>query len=335
MHVSNTSLSLVTGKHRAPQPGEAMTALAEAVERCNLDAYITPFDAPLEPDEIEILDLKVDPMDLVAKEVRLKSMPLVVHQLEKLMKLPTTTADDLARVISLDTGLSAQLLRVVNSAMYGFPSKVETISRAVTILGTRRLSMLALGATVVSVYKEELEGLNMRRFWLHNVACAVAARALAVRSGKESGERAFVAGMLHDVGKLCLTSGMPQASKSVMACMQHKGVTASQAEYELLGFDHARLGAILLRKWNFPLPLAKAVLYHHCPWQTTDNACSSVVHVADAVCSTAGIPAECRERDVELDEDTWQSLGLPYRAFDEVLNELERRLGEVSLAFAP
>ena len=258
-------MRLAADKTRQPKPGGALEAICAAVERAQLSPMLAPVGGKACGTAKPVSLKRVDPMDLIAREVRLKSMPLVVHQLERLMEKPATSSDDLARVISLDTGMSAQLLRVVNSAMYGFPSKVETISRAVTILGTRRLSMLALGATVVGAYKEGVPGLNMRAFWQHSVGCAVVGRALAVRSGKEPGERAFVAGLLHDVGKLVLMSAVPEYAGAAQYYTGQNGVPVCQWENDELFFDHARLGAILLRKWNFPLPLAKAVLYHHAP----------------------------------------------------------------------
>ena len=118
---------------------------------------------------------------------------------------PNTTANDLGRVIGRDTGLTARLLKIVNSAFYGFQSRIETVSRAVTIIGMRELRGLVLAASAIEAFsKVPNKVLNMANFWRHSVYCGVVAQLLAERSNVLHAERLFVAGLLHDIGLVAI-----------------------------------------------------------------------------------------------------------------------------------
>ncbi len=272
---------------------------------------------------------QVDPVEIVSREIRLHSLPRVVLELQRAIDDPKSSANDLARIISLDPGLSAYLLRIVNSAMYSFPSRVDTVSRAVAVLGTRQISMLAMGVSVLRSFNERpVQALDIERFWRHSVACAILARSVAERCGRSPSERFFVAGLLHDVGRLAIFEAIPEQAREIMDAAEAEGIQLVQAERRVLGFDHARLGAILLRKWNFPVNLAMAVLHHHAPGKSDLRDEAAVVHLADILSKALGYGTTASFSVPALEHAAWDALGLDERELTRFERELDERFEE-------
>jgi len=275
---------------------------------------------------------QVDPVEIVSRGIKLHALPRVVLELQQAIDDPASSAEDLARIISLDPGLSAYLLRIVNSAMYSFPSRIDTISRAVAMLGTRQISVLAIGVSVFKSYSERpVAALDFERFWRHSIACAILSRAVAGLCGKSPPERYFVAGLLHDVGRLAIFEAVPDLARQVVETMEAQGLQLVQAEQAVLGFDHAKLGAILLRKWNFPVNLAGAVFHHHAPCKsakTTNYDEASVVHVADILSKALGYGTTPTFFVPALDPQAWESLGLRRADLARLERELDERFEE-------
>lgn len=275
------------------------------------------------------ISMGVDPMEIVSKEIKLHSLPRVIIELQRAIDNPTSSAEDLARIISLDPGLSAYLLRIANSALYSFPSRIDTVSRAVALLGTRQVSVLALGVSVLKSYSQRpVQALDMERFWRHSIACAILARAIAARIGKKHGERFFVAGLLHDLGRLAIFEAIPELAREVLAQAEAEHLQFVQAERKILGFDHARLGAILLRKWNFPLNLALAVLHHHEPSRGEPRGEAAVVHLADILSKVLGYGGTPVFFVQPLDSGVWESLGLAAKDLAGLEADLDARFDE-------
>lgn len=272
---------------------------------------------------------QVDPVEIVSKEIRLHALPRVILELQRAIDDPRSSANDLARIISLDPGLSAYLLRIVNSAMYSFPSRIDTVSRAVAVLGTRQISVLAMGVSVLRSYSDRpVQALDMERFWRHSVACAILARSVAEGCGKSPPERFFVAGLLHDVGRLAIFEAIPEHARVVMDTVEAEGIQLAQAEQRVLGFDHARLGAILLRKWNFPVSLAMAVLHHHAPGKSELRDEAAVVHIADILSKALGYGTTSSFFVPALEPAAWDALGLDERGLGRFERELDERFEE-------
>lgn len=250
-------------------------------------------------------------IDLLRDEISLPSLPSVYAELQTVIADTNSSASDVARVISSDTSLTAFLLRLVNSAFYSFPSQIDTISRAVAVVGTAQLSTLALGTSVMTMFTgipEELT--NMEDFWRHSISVGVLARAIAVRSATGEPERFFVAGLLHDVGRLALCKVAPDRFGDAIATARAKGMLLYEAEREALGVDHATLGGMLLRKWNLPFSLVNAVLYHHDPARASKPEASAVIHLAD-ILSCALFHGHTTERLVPpLSSEAWDALRL-------------------------
>ena len=218
---------------------------------------------------------------------------------------------------------------MVNSAFYSLPMQIDTISRAVTVVGVNQLSTLAVGASVISLFKDvPVELADMERFWKHSIACALIARRLCRVTGKGDPERAFVAGLLHDIGQLILLQTEPERAVAVLSTARAKGRLLFAQEKAMLSFDHATLGGMLLRKWNFPFVLVAAVLEHHQPKAGQQAAEPALVHCAETIVTGLCIGSSGENFVQPPDMDVWKSLDLTPDRIDEMIEDLDEELDE-------
>ena len=199
---------------------------AAGVERAPKANVISP--AP-------VVNRKRDLASLLDEDVPLVSLPHIFTEINRVISDPRSSAVHVADVISKDPNLSARLLRIVNSAFYGFPSKIDTISRAVTILGSKQLSTLALGTSVLEIFKDIPAALvDMKSFWEHSFACGIATRMIASYKNIVNTERLFVAGLLHDIGRLVTYKYLPQEGREMLLRAQRTDSLLRSAELEAL-----------------------------------------------------------------------------------------------------
>jgi len=230
-------------------------------------------------------DKSVTPQDLVTRNVRLVSLPEVCIQVQALADSPHTTADDIADVVGKDTALTTRLLKLVNSAYFSLPRKIDTVSRAVNLIGMRELRNLTLAASAAEVFSRIPSSLiDMAAFWQHSVFCGLMARNLAQHANVLHSERLFTAGLLHDVGRLLMLMKVPDDIGKAESMRLQSKRDICEIEQELVGFDHAEVGQALLLHWNLPKNLCASVRYHHNPEEAMDaHIESALIHIADVV----------------------------------------------------
>jgi HD-like signal output (HDOD) protein len=198
---------------------------------------------------------------------------------------PHTTAADIGDVVGKDTALTTRLLKLVNSAYFSLPRKIDTISRAVNLIGMRELRNLTMAASAAEVFAcIPSHVIDMAAFWQHSVYCGLVARNLAQRCNILHSERLFTAGLLHDVGRLLMLMKLADDIGKAESLRQQSKKDICTIERELVGFDHAQVGQALLQHWNMPANLCASVLYHHNP-QDADDAHleAALIHIADLV----------------------------------------------------
>lgn len=273
----------------------------------------------------------LQPKDLLANEVRLASLPNIFTRIVEVINSPRSSAAHIAEVISKDVSLSAKLLRLVNSPFYGFPNKIDTLSRAVAIVGSNHLTNLALGISVITLFKDiPPELLNMEQYWRHSVYCGILARLLAGHMRVQNEERYFVAGLLHDLGRLLLLKNAPEHACAVLAQTGPRSGPAWAMERKILGFDHSQVGSMLLETWNFPIELRLAVAGHHSPslGNMTPEAC--VVHVANV--AAHALQAEiggALDLTPPFHVRAWDTLGLKKSVFAITASQADHHLSEI------
>ncbi len=225
------------------------------------------------------------PEQLVSSGIQLFSLPEVCIRINDMVDDPRCSAGDIGEVIRRDAALTTRLLKIVNSAFYGFPSRIDTITRAVTVVGVRDLRDLVLATSAMDVFARiPSELIDMARFWQHNLYTGVLSRLLATRCNVLHTERLFVGGLLHDVGKLVLYNRLPEVARDILLVAKGDDSLQAEAERDILGYTHADVGAALLGMWHLPKPLIEMVRYHHATQTAGDYYLdAALVAVADAV----------------------------------------------------
>ncbi len=206
----------------------------------------------------------------------LPALPQIVTQVLERTRDPKAPIRDIVRLVSRDQALVIRILRLVNSAYYGFSRKIATINLAVAILGYRAIQNLVLNVGVVGAFREIMKSRDDRRTALfeHSMECAVLAKAFALKlpSLDVQQDEAFTAGLLHDIGKIVLEQYAKTEAGRVAAVRAEKGIPETEAETEVLGVDHASIGEWIAMRWNIPIRLREAILYHHRPFAALERA---------------------------------------------------------------
>ena len=228
-----------------------------------------------------------DQVDKIVKRIHdLPTLPLVYKRVSDLLRNPYTSASDVAAVVSEDQVITTKLLRLVNSAHYGFPEKVETINRAVSLVGMQAVKDLVLATTVMDLFHDhQLENWTTAEFWRHSLGVGVTTSALAKTLGYgEEAEEYFVAGLIHDIGKIVWMEHFHVELYEVLALAHEKRITMFEAEQKVMNFTHARAGRMLAKRWGLPDRLVETIAWHHDPRLAEKYPrYAATVHIADAV----------------------------------------------------
>lgn len=275
---------------------------------------------------------RLDPARLISGAARLASMPKIVDKVLQALNDPHVSYAYVGELIGKDVGLSAKLLKLVNSALFAFPEPVESISRAVSVVGINKLTSLALGVSLIDHFGPVPQNaLDMRSFWQHSLACAVLARLLATASGHPEEERAFVGGLLHDIGRLVMLSSQSRLSVLAMAAAWEESAPLYETESRVWGFHHARLGGKLLTVWKFPPGLIQAVERHHDP----DDQDSALVHLADVMAHALGLGRSGSPLAPPLSAWAWDQLELSSGALAAVAAQAQHQLADIGNILLP
>lgn len=200
--------------------------------------------------------------DIVGQASTLFVLPDSVVRLKACMDDEASSIDDIADIISFDPSLAAQILRVANSALYRFPNEIDTISKAIKVIGTRATYDLALAYGVSHVFSE-MDGkvIDLDKFWEQSVSCGLLAKYFADERNEREPERLFVAGLLHNIGELVIVALMPEKAKRI----QEFNARVSPAELQLgvLGFTVNRLSAAIIKQWGIPASIYRPIAAIH------------------------------------------------------------------------
>ncbi len=201
---------------------------------------------------------------LVENVLQLISLPEVYLRLQQVIDDPDHTRDQVAEILAYDPALSARVLRIANSSYYGFPREIETVASAIGIIGELDLRNLVLATSVAgSMNTLSYSGVNIDDFWLHSLRCGITARLIAKTVGGFNPEILFLAGILHDLGILVIYQHDAALAAAISRQIEEQHQLRDQAEREVLGFDHAEVGALLLEAWGLSAELAELVGCHH------------------------------------------------------------------------
>ena len=240
-------------------------------------------------------------MDITASELVNRSsgiyaLPEIHDKLNQQLDDPDSTNEQISQIIQLDSGLSSSLLKIVNSALYGFPSAISTISQAISILGRRELTDLVFGKSAISVFKKlNIDPVDLQIHWNHSLYCGLIAKQTAktLEDTKQSPDSLFIAGLLHDIGRLVLWQELPELSKKVLNLSHLSPLENASIEKATLGFTHAEVGKELLMKWKLPQLLIDTTNFHHEPEKSKNykQACQ-IINFSDITSRVENIDSE-------------------------------------------
>ena len=244
----------------------------------------------------------------------LVSLPSVGIRVNEVVNDPNSTAEDIGKLISQDPALAARVLRIANSPAYGLSAQITTITRAVAVVGTQLIRDLVLTTSTISAFKDiPNELISLENFWNHSMYCGIAARLLAEQRGMKHAETEFIAGLLHDIGQLVIFRKEPEAARQavLLSVEGPDDFALHKAEQEIFGFDHAQVGATLLRHWHFPDLLVACVENHHAPQDEQKFPIEvSLVHIANSIATLAEVDSVSEGDAVRTEQFAWDMVGL-------------------------
>lgn len=272
--------------------------------------------------------------ELLSDVSSVPSLPLLYSRLDETINHPRSSIADIAKVLSEDQGLTARILKLANSPLFGYFSKIDTITQAVTIIGIQQVRDLALAISVMGLFKGLPKDLIiMERFWRHCIGTALAARVLATSQREANLERFFVAGILHDIGRLVMFIRIPDISREMLTVAKEKQLCLYSVERQQLGFDHADVGGALLRSWKLPLRVVEPVEFHHRSNQAGQFPReSAMLHCADLISHALELGSSGDNLVPPLTPGAWERLAISPFQLPALVAQITGQFDEITSA---
>ncbi len=272
--------------------------------------------------------------EILARVESFPSMPGAGAKMLALLEGPDPAVSEIEEILRYDPGLTANVLKLANSAYFGVPSKIGSLKQAVILLGLKRLTQLVVATCVSAVMDKSVPGyaLPPGDLWRHSIAVSIAAEALVKDEKKVDSEDMFTPALLHDVGKMILGSYVKEELEAIRH-IASKGIPFVVAENMVLGTDHAEIGARILASWNLPAGVIDAVRWHHDP--DSPDACNKqmdVVYLANLLCQTSDTSGPGPEHAVELSPAVIDRLGIQFDQFETISKNVSQWVDELSNA---
>lgn len=254
---------------------------------------------PSTPDTLDRLD-------------ELPSLPAVYHRAREILDDPEGPLEAVGQVIASDAAMTARLLRVANSALYGLPARVASVPQALAIIGAAETHSLILSTALLSVFQQlPLGAVSMRSFWEHSIASGVAARTIARRVGLGRPERFYLAGLLHDIGRLPLFMLEPRTMSTALQSHRERQAHLWEIEQCLFGTTHGEVGGALMERWQLPEVYRDCARFHHAPCQDRPAAQEiAITHLADLIVNSLRIGTSGTRWVPVLADKAWRDSGL-------------------------
>lgn len=267
---------------------------------------------------------KRDLTDAVSRITKLPTLPTVLHKVMDTVADPEASALDLARDVAADQTLSARMLRLVNSAYYGFYRQITSLTDAAVILGFTEIRELVLTTSAFSAFPGSESGYDRDQLWRHSLAVAVAAERCAKRLKLPLEAGYFSAGLLHDIGKVTLDHLEPDLFSRVTQKARQDNLRLAQVETRVFGMDHAHIGAMLAEHWNLPETVVEAIRMHHTPGEAhLSSILTNITALANYMAYEAGLGESGNGRAPFPPEDAAQMLDFPENKWPLVVEELK------------
>lgn len=267
----------------------------------------------------------------------LPTLPVVVAKITNQISNPATNAADIGRLIEQDQALTSKVLRLVNSAYYGFPKQIKSIQHAVVILGFNKVKTIVITASVFGAFKGgQPGGLDLRRFWQHSLGVAIASKVTAELVGASHvAEDAFIGGLLHDIGKVVMDQYQPNIYGPIVKYAKDKGILLYKAEMEVMGLSHATIGEWVMERWRLPSSIVHMVGDHHSPNTSTDRKeLITSIHLGDIFARALAIGNGGDQRMPVIDPGIASANNVDAGFFDAAVSRIIIEVGKASDFFS-
>jgi HD-like signal output (HDOD) protein len=249
--------------------------------------------------------------ELIGDNLNPVSLPGIVIKLNHLLHTADSSTTDILNTISQDPVLSARLLKLINSSFYDFPSRIDTLNKAVTVLGTKSLCELVIACSIIGKFRFTPDiDFDLETFWCHSIATGIAARNIAQSQNLDASERFFIAGLIHDIGKLVMAMLLPGETESLNRINTNTKLVMAHPEEQIFGFTHEQLGSKLIENWHFPEAYSQPVLHHHDLDASNEfKKDSAILHIANIIANNIQAPVS-KDDDTILDPEALVILGI-------------------------
>ncbi len=261
------------------------------------------------------------------------TLPEITLKIIDLVEDPTSTAQDLHKVITNDPALCSRILKVVNSAFYGLPGQIGSINRAIVLLGLNAVKNIAIATSLTKLFRggDLCATFSARSLWMHSIGVAAAARLIANKAGVGLADEAFLAGLLHDIGIMIEMQVGRQQLIEVFERSEKESIPFTEIEEQVFGADHQAFGRALCEKWKFPKSFSYVTGFHHKPTEleAQSRTLTSIIYLADIATQRLDI-GFTRDVDAgEIDQTIFDELHLSDAIFAEICEALPEALEEV------
>lgn len=220
----------------------------------------------------------------------LPTIPIVATKVLQLLDNPEVSVEEIADLMLTDQVMTARVLKLINSPVYRPTQEITSLKRALIYLGLRHVRELALTTSVINAFDDTDGALALNAFWEHSFGVGMVSKIIAQKVGYQDLEKAYISGIIHDLGEVFLSSFMKEPFAEVLNLVRQRPIKLVQAEAELLGTTHCEIGLCMAHKWNFPEEYCEVISQHHSPAQATiDNVLCAIVNLADLFCTVRGL----------------------------------------------
>lgn len=226
----------------------------------------------------------------------LPTIPLVATKILQLLDDPDVSTEEIADLMLTDQVMTARVMKLLNSPVYKPTQEITSLKRALVYLGLRHVRELALTTSVINAFDGTSGALELNSFWEHSFGVGMVSKIIAQMVGYQDLEKAYIAGIIHDLGEVFLSNFMRDPFMEVLEYIKAHPVKLVDAEEKLLGTTHCEIGLCMARKWNFPEAYCDVIAYHHSPQEATvDPILSAIVNLSDLFCTVRGLNYGGRE----------------------------------------
>jgi len=268
---------------------------------------------------------KIKFRDLMRRIDRLKPLPEIARRIISRIEYSGSSLSDLEKYILKDQAITANILKVCNSAYYGLQHKISSINRAVVLIGAETLRNIVLAASLYNLYKERIDGYSLEKGAMlkHSVCCGMVAELIANEKKFKDCDVVFTAGLLHDIGKMILDEYAFEKFNLIMDRVVNDNMPFLDAEDTILGYNHAQVGGLAAREWNLPEVLIEAISFHHQPEKAKGNPqVVSIVHIADVISSMAGAGGGADDLANRIHQSAISAINLQKDDVDRIVEKL-------------